>query len=32
MKTKITTLFIGLIALLALGSCSDDNVSDLQLN
>ncbi|MCR5077135.1 MAG: DUF4960 domain-containing protein [Prevotella sp.] len=32
MKTKITTLLIALIAFLALGSCSDDNVSDLQLS
>ena len=32
MKTKITTLFIALIAFLALSSCSDENTSDLQLN
>lgn len=32
MKTKITTLLIALTALLAMGSCSDDNVSDLQLS
>lgn len=32
MKTKIITFFVALIALLALGSCSSDNVSDLQLD